>query len=146
MQPDFSEFTYGFACMYELVNACSLRKVPIFPTLHEDIALFFEATGTIEDEPVSTRPGLERTDTVKKIIATAFLTLKATGNPIIVLTSHSPDPELSSGKMLNMAGRDVILDVINVNIENDINRLKGYLNFNCNNLDSIVRQNKSLFE
>jgi hypothetical protein len=45
-----------------------------------------------------------------------------------------------------MAGRDVILDVINVNIENDINRLKGYLNFNCNNLDSIVRQNKSLFE
>jgi hypothetical protein len=102
--------------------------------------------GTIEDEPVSTRPGLERTDTVKKIIATAFLTLKATGNPIIVLTSHSPDPELSSGKMLNMAGRDVILDVINVNIENDINRLKGYLNFNCNNLDSIVRQNKSLFE
>jgi hypothetical protein len=39
--------------------------------------LFFEATGTIEDEPVSTRPGLERTDTVKKIIATAFFNLKS---------------------------------------------------------------------
>ncbi|MDD4402044.1 MAG: hypothetical protein PHI24_09275 [Desulfitobacteriaceae bacterium] len=36
MQPDFSESTYGFACTYELVNACSLRKVPIFPTLHEE--------------------------------------------------------------------------------------------------------------
>jgi len=93
----------------------------------EDISLFFEAAGTPEEEPASPRPGLERTDTVKKIIGTAYLVHKYTGTPIIVLTSHLPNPNSASEKMLQSALGDVIYDVICVYDDNDIERLRSYL-------------------
>lgn len=102
------------------------------------ISLFFEAAGTIEDDPVSDRPGLERTDTTKKRIATALLISRATGNPVIILTSHTPCANLSSGKMLNKAGRHMILDVICIYEEKDIERLEKYLNMNSQDLDKLV--------
>ncbi len=89
------------------------------------VALFFEVAGTDEEEPASDRPGLERTDTVKKIIATAFLAQRATGRPTIVLTSHIPNPNSSSGKMLNLSGRYVIYDVINIYSDAGIEKLKA---------------------
>jgi len=102
-----------------------------------DISLFFEAAGTIEDEPASPRPGLERTDTVKKIIGNAYLVYLATGTPTTVLTSHPPDPNKASGKMLEKVPREVILDVINIYDEKDIEKLKLYLISDNNDLEQI---------
>lgn len=101
---------------------------------------FFEAAGTDEEEPASGRPGLERTDTVKKIIANAFLTKKATNRPSIVLTSHTPRPDSSSGKMLNMSGRDVIFDVINI-YETGNEQLERYYNMTEGSFQQLVREN-----
>lgn len=103
-----------------------------------DISFFFLVAGTIEDEPESDRPGLIRTDTTKKRIADALLISKATGNPVIILTSHIPSANLSSTKMLNKTGRNIILDVICVNEQKDIERLRGYLDMDTPDLDKLV--------
>jgi hypothetical protein len=108
------------------------------------VALFFEVAGTDEEEPASERPGLERTDTVKKIIATAFLAHRATGRSTIVLTSHIPNPDSSSGKMLNLSGRYVIYDVINIYSDRGIEILKGYFNMDERFFEQ-VNDDKSLF-
>jgi hypothetical protein len=110
------------------------------------ISLFFEAAGTDEEEPQSDRPGLERTDTVKKVIATAYFAQIATGTPTIVLTSHLPNPDSSSGKMLNMAGRNVIFDVLCIYSEKDVEKLRGYANMTESFFQHLVSSGRSLFD
>jgi len=96
----------------------------------KDISLFFEAAGTNEQFPESNRPGLERTDTVRKIIGTAYLVHKYTGIPLIILTSHLPNPNSASEKMLKSVLGDIIYDVISIREDEDIKRLASYLNKN----------------
>lgn len=110
-----------------------------------DISLFFEAAGTIEYEPASPRPGLERTDTVKKIIGNAYLVHLSTGTPTIVLTSHPPDADKASRKMLEKVPREVIFDVINIYNKEDIKKLKLYLISDSDDLEQI-RTHGSPFE
>jgi hypothetical protein len=112
-----------------------------------NISLFFDASGTDEDKPASERPGFLRTDNVKKTIANGFLISRATGNPVIALTSHVPQSNSSSGKMLNAAGRHAILDVICIYDEEDVRKLQQYLNMNTRDLDELVRDDeRSLFD
>lgn len=92
----------------------------------QDNSFFIQVSGTIEDEPTSTKPGLERADSVRKIICDAYLLQRATGWPTLVLTSHTPAPGTVPARLLNFAGRHVIFDVLSVNSESDMERLAEY--------------------
>lgn len=73
-----------------------------------------------------TRPGLQRTDTVKKALANAFLVATApNGYPsFIILTSHLPAPGSSGDRMLAAAAAaGAVADVFNINDPNDVARL-----------------------
>jgi hypothetical protein len=135
---------FEFTRKYESIEEYGVQIELIYHN-NNGIALFFEVAGTSEEEPTSTRPGLERTDTVKKIIGTACLVKKCTDRPIIVLTSHLPNPELSSAKMLNSAGRDTIFDVICIRNKKDVERLKRYLDMDAKDFEELVDRNSPLF-
>lgn len=73
------------------------------------------------------RPGLRRTDTVKKALADAFIAHAAEGEypPTIFLTTHIPTPGSSGARMLEVAlASGALLDVINVNEPKDMERLQ----------------------
>lgn len=73
------------------------------------------------------RPGLRRTDTVKKALADAFIAHAAATDypPTLFLTTHTPTPGSSGAKMLEVALESgALLDVINVNEPKDMERLQ----------------------
>jgi hypothetical protein len=70
--------------------------------------LLVECKGSLEGP----RPGLKRTDTVKKALCNAFLLARAGRGPLLLLASHLPEPGSASYTMLQAAGRTVVLDVI----------------------------------
>lgn len=140
----FEDLGFSFSKEFERLEDYGVQIELIYHN-NQGIALFFEAAGTIEDEPLSPRPGLVRTDTVKKIIANAYLVHKCLSVPTMVLTSHPPNPESSSAKMLNMAGRNIIFDVICINDEFDIERLKSYLDMDQNDFWELENKHESLF-
>ncbi len=77
------------------------------------------------------RPGLRRTDTVKKALADAFIAHAAGDEypPTIFLTTHVPTPDSSGHQMLRVAqDSGALLDVINVNEPKDIERLQRLVN------------------
>lgn len=77
------------------------------------------------------RPGLRRTDTVKKALADAFIA-HAAGEypPTIFLTTHMPPEGTSGHKMLEVAkSSGALLDVINVNEPKDMERLQRLAKF-----------------
>lgn len=119
------------------INSHGVEIEFIFNNLHDN-SLFFDACGTDEDKPTSDRPGFVRTDNVKKTITNGFLISRATGRPIIALTSHVPQPDSASSKMLDMAGRRTILDVICVYDPEDMKRLKRYLDMKSEDLDKLT--------
>lgn len=73
------------------------------------------------------RPGLRRTDTVKKALADAFIAHAAQGDypPTLFLTTHTPNPGSSGARMLEVAVTSgALMDVINVNDPKDMERLQ----------------------
>ena len=73
------------------------------------------------------RPGLRRTDTVKKALADAFIAHVAEADypPTLFLTTHTPTPGSSGARMLEVAlASGALLDVINVNEPKDMERLQ----------------------
>lgn len=110
-------------------------KVELIYDNDRGIAFFFEVTGTTEETPTSPVPGLERTDNVKKIICNAFLAQRELGTTTIVLTSHKAPEDSASSRMLAAAGRNVIFDVISVHEDDDLNRLRNYLDMDENELE-----------
>ena len=73
------------------------------------------------------RPGLRRTDTVKKALTDAFIAHAAEGDypPTLFLTTHTPNPGSSGDRMLEVAlTSGALLDVINVNDPKDMERLQ----------------------
>lgn len=73
------------------------------------------------------RPGLRRTDTVKKALCDAFLANEASTvfPPVLILTTHLPSPASSGAQMLKVAlASGALLDVICVNDPEDMKRLK----------------------
>ena len=89
-------------------------------------SFFIQTCGTIEDEPTGTQPGLERADSVRKIICDAYILQRQTGWPTLVLTSHVPARDTVPAKLLNFAGRHVIFDVLSINSERDLETLRRY--------------------
>lgn len=80
----------------------------------QGIAFPFEFKGSYQ----GSRPGMMRSDTVKKAIATAYLFSKdemaLTMAPLVILTSHKPNAGSASARWLSNIERSVILDVLNV--------------------------------
>ncbi len=77
------------------------------------------------------RPGLRRTDTVKKALADAFIAHAAQKDypPTIFLTTHTPAAGSSGEQMLEVAkSSGALLDVINVNEPKDMERLQKLAN------------------
>lgn len=74
------------------------------------------------------KPGLRRTDTVKKALANVLLVYVAPGDypRMVVLTSHLPKPSSRGAAMLRVALESgALLDVINVNDPIDVGRLQS---------------------
>lgn len=85
-------------------------------------SLYFEFKGSY----LGKRPGLRRTDTVKKVVCDAFLVNKIGHGPYIVVTSHKPEEGTSAYAMLECA-KEVIFDVIAIHDGDDMARLETYL-------------------
>ena len=84
--------------------------------------LYFEFKGSSKPP----RPGMQRTDTVKKALCNAFLLDRLGIGPYIVITSHKPKKGSSSAKMIELA-KDVLFDVICISVDQDFERLKSYV-------------------
>lgn len=72
------------------------------------------------------RPGLRRTDTVKKALADAFLAHLAAEEypPVIFLTTHVPQAGSSGARMLEVAlAAGALADVVCINEPRDVDRL-----------------------
>jgi hypothetical protein len=86
--------------------------------------LYFEFKGSSKPP----RPGMQRTDTVKKALCNAFLLNKIGMGPFIVITSHKPKQGSSGAKMIELA-KDVLFDVICMGVDEDMDRLQSYVQF-----------------
>jgi len=76
-------------------------------TNRHDIAFYISCKGSMRGE----RPGLMRTDTLKKALGEATILDLSMNNPLIVMTSHTPVD--GAGKdMLSIIPRRLFFDVI----------------------------------
>jgi hypothetical protein len=71
------------------------------------------------------RQGMRRSDTVKKALCDAFLLDRVGIGPYIIITSHKPLAGSSSEAMMSVAGK-VVFDLIGINDDEDMDRLKEY--------------------
>lgn len=83
---------------------------------------FCEVTGAYGSQ----RPGLERTDTVRKIIGSAQLLARWRFTPFLVLTTHRPRIGSQAYQMLKACGPEAIFDVIVISEKADWARLATY--------------------
>ena len=72
------------------------------------------------------RPGLRRTDTVKKALCDAFLMDRLGIGPYLIVTSHKPKEGTSAARMIECAG-DTVFDIICINDDDDFARLESYV-------------------
>lgn len=76
---------------------------------------------------VGRRPGMARTDTVKKALADALLCWADDADypPVILITSHHPAPDSRGARMVAMAiSCGAVLDVFCINDQRDVERLR----------------------
>jgi len=111
-------------------------EVDIVASNKHGITMFFECKGSIRKSG-NDRPGLERTDSIKKAIANAYLFSLSdeyeTCSPLIILASHLSSDGAGIA-MLNAVPRNVILDVINPNEHGD--RLQWLAGADSDDLES----------
>lgn len=93
-----------------------------------------------------TRPGLERTDTTKKALCNAFLVRHAGLGPFLLLTSHLPQPDSDSFRMLQAAGRETVLDVIAVHDKAQMKRLEWLARADRADLRKFIQNHPELLE
>ncbi|MDQ3953791.1 MAG: hypothetical protein M3279_12650 [Actinomycetota bacterium] len=74
----------------------------------------------------SRRPGLARTDTVRKILASAYMLADWSIGPFVVITTDLPAPGSRGDVWLRHAGPDVIYDVLVLGRGDDFRRLEAY--------------------
>jgi len=84
--------------------------------------VWFECKGSALGE----RPGLKRTDSVKKAVADAFL-VQPLGVPYVILTSHLPDRGTNGWNMLHAAIARGACIVVCVNEPAHIKWLKAWM-------------------
>jgi hypothetical protein len=84
--------------------------------------IWFEYKGSVQGN----RPGLLRTDTLKKAIANgALLLADADRQPYVVLTSHCPEMGSGAAMLRNATALGYFADVICVYTPADTQRLRG---------------------
>lgn len=83
---------------------------------------FIEVTGAYG----SRRPGLVRTDTVRKILGSAQLLSKRGFKPFLVITTDLPTPGSRGDRMLRAAGPGAIFDIVLLHSREDRDRLRKY--------------------
>lgn len=83
---------------------------------------FCEVTGAYGSQ----RPGLERTDTVRKIAGSAQLLARWRFTPFLILTTHRPRVGSQAYQMLKACGPEAIYDVIVISEKADWERLQRY--------------------
>jgi hypothetical protein len=88
------------------------------------IPFYFEFKGS-RDGP---RPGLIRTDSMKKALCNAFLLARLSLRPFVIMTSHKPKQYSASFQMLRSAD-EVVFDVICLSDRVDLRRLEQYVDF-----------------
>ncbi len=86
--------------------------------------IYFEFKGS----STPPRPGMMRTDTVKKALCNAFLMDRLGIGPYVVITSHIPAEGSSGDKMLKCA-KGVCFDVISLLNPADMQRLTSYVDY-----------------
>jgi hypothetical protein len=86
--------------------------------------IYFEFKGS----STPPRPGLMRTDTVKKALCNAFLMDRLGIGPYIIVTSHMPVEGSSGDKMLQCA-KGVCFDIITLLNPADMQRLSSYVDY-----------------
>ena len=111
---------------FDLRTTVDLRDIGIEVDMLADnaegVSFFVECKGSIHGE----RPGLIRTDTMKKALCNGFLLRELGIGPYVVLTSHLPTKHSAAGKMLMTAGRTVVFDVIRPFVKSDMKRLESF--------------------
>lgn len=83
---------------------------------------FCEVTGAYG----SKRPGLDRTDTVRKIAGSAQILARWRFTPFLIITTSLPRPGYRGDRMLRACGPEVIFDVIQLSGRADQARLNEY--------------------
>ena len=113
---------YGF----ELGGPTWLRDVGVeidrVATSPRGQTVWFEYKGSVQ----GTRPGLLRTDTLKKAIANgALLAAEPDRHPYVVLTSHLPDTGSGAAMLQTALALGYITDVICIYVPAHTQRLRG---------------------
>ena len=113
---------YGFTLHGKLVLPAVGVEIDRVATSPAGSTIWFEYKGSVQ----GSRPGLLRTDTLKKAIANgALLAALPDRNPYVILTSHLPQV-LSGAAMLSAAKQlDYFHDVICIYTPADTQRLRS---------------------
>ena len=121
---------------FDLRTSVDLRDIGIEVDMLADnaqgISFFVECKGSMHGE----RPGLIRTDTMKKALCNGFLLRELGVGPYVIMTSHLPTMHSAAGKMLMAAGRVVVFDVIRPLVRSDMKRLETFLTMDTEELES----------
>lgn len=108
------------------------------------IAFPFEFKGSYQGN----RPGMMRSDTVKKAITTAYLfsldEMAATMTPLVILTSNKPVDTTAAAQWLRRVSRSIILDVLNIN--EDRAALASYANATEAEIKRLIENNAAVIE
>lgn len=83
-------------------------EVDIIATNQQQISFYITCKGSMQ----GSRPGCERTDTLKKAIAEALILHQHGWSPVLLLTSHRPTTP-SGLAMLHSVDPEMLFDVVN---------------------------------
>ena len=122
-QCDFLLSANGYDLRGRFVHAGLGIEIDQIAVSSRGTEVWFEYKGSFQGQ----RPGLVRTDTLKKAIANGALLMAVDGHPpYVVLTSHLPTRG-SGATMLAVAKElEYFADVICVNDPNDVRRLSAF--------------------
>ena len=129
---------------FDLRNSVDLSDIGIEVDMIADnaqcISLFVECKGSIHGE----RPGLIRTDTMKKALCNGFLLRELGIGPYILMTSHLPTRCSAAGRMLLAAGRNVVFDIIRPFSSTDMKRLEMFYELDQDGLGAWLEEHPKL--
>lgn len=82
-------------------------EIDIVGTNKKGISFYFECKGSMRGD----RPGLERTDTVKKGLLSGYKLAEIGFSPFVMLTSHKPT-EGRAAAMIHSTPRNILFDLL----------------------------------
>ncbi|HUQ40521.1 MAG TPA: hypothetical protein VM030_10235 [Acidimicrobiales bacterium] len=112
---------YGFAVEGKCLLSAVGVEIDCAATSPRGTPLWFEYKGSVQ----GSRPGLLRTDTLKKAIANgALLAAADEGRPFVVLTSHQPTSGAGAAMLAAALRLGYLRDVITIYAPQDTQRLR----------------------